>query len=120
MQVSAEDTTVIADCAVVVAFVVAQPLQSKERLRPVSQQRFAQVNLITAELRIGMIAVKAIRLSKPRSRLASDLFTLQHSVKIQDVQAWHEFDVALRAMRVAYLAPQHLEATANPHERLTS
>src|SRR6266852_3348448 len=78
------------------------------------------MNLIAAEYRVAGIAAKTMRFGKPRSCLTSDLFTLQHGGKIQELQAWHAFNVTLGAMRVAYLAPQHLEAAADPDERLPS
>src|SRR5256885_2696928 len=61
---------------------------------------------------------KTIRFGEPRRSLPRDLLAVQHSCEIQEVQAWHRFNVTLRVMWIAYLTSQHLEASAYSYQRL--
>src|SRR6267378_1200895 len=80
------------------------------------------MNLIAAEDRVSIIAgggAEALRFGDSCRGLTSDLLAFKHGSEIQKVQARHRVDITLRVIRVAYLTPQHLETSANTHERLT-
>src|ERR1044072_1719985 len=61
---------------------------------------------------------KTIRFGEPRRSFPRDFLAFQHGSEIQEVQARHKFDITLGAMRVADLTAQHLEASADPDQRL--
>src|SRR6185369_17574947 len=67
---------------------------------------------------IAVVRAKTTRFGEPRCSLPGDFLTLEHGSEMQEVQSLHEFDVTLRVIRVVYLASQHLEASADPHQRL--
>src|SRR5882762_1321801 len=67
---------------------------------------------------IAEARAKTIRFSEPRRSLPRDLLALKHGCEIQEVQAWHRFNIALRVMWIAYLTSQHLEASTYSQERL--
>src|ERR1044072_3545626 len=61
---------------------------------------------------IDGVRAKTIRFGEPRRGLPCDFLTLEHGGEIQEVEARHEFNVALRVIWIAYLTSQHLEASA--------
>src|ERR1041384_4458791 len=67
---------------------------------------------------IAGVRAKTIRFGETRRSLSGDLLALKHGGEIQEVQARHKFNVALRVMWIAYLNSQHLEAAAYSYKWL--